>query len=134
MKTRITIAAVILLMITVTFSHAQNADASFVKILPAKGKGMIKVLYAQKIEEPILVTFYNNAGVIKTDRIKGRFEKGVLKKYDVNNINHKEYWVEVKNPRTTVTYHVVPTRDRENFTASIERVSYQDSVVAKNNQ
>ena len=116
-------------------SHVQaqvTDEAAKIKILPSKA-GILKVHYAMEINEPITVRFFNRDGVVATDVIEGNYEKGLMKRYNVKNINTRDFWVEVSSSRLTVTHHVVPSKDKQSFASYLEKTTYNYPVVASNN-
>jgi hypothetical protein len=131
MKTRLIIASVALLMFFTVNVNAQIGDEANIKILPSKA-GILKVHYAMAVNESITVKFFTKDGLISTDRIEGAYENGLMKRYDIKNINAKDYWVEVSSPKLTVTYHVVPSKDKQTFTSHLEKTTYNYPVVAAN--
>ena len=116
-------------------SHVQaqvTDEAAKIKILPSNA-GILKVHYAMEINEPITVRFFNRDGVVATDVIEGNYEKGLMKRYNVKNINTRDFWVEVSSSRLTVTHHVVPSKDKQSFASYLEKTTYNYPVVASNN-
>lgn len=130
MKTKITITLALMLTVTASALKAQTAESPYVKILPGTDKHLVKVLYAKNTESPITVSFFNADGVVGSDKIKGSYETGVMKTYDVHKIAGNEYWIEVSSKDVTARYRVVPTTDKSGFTAYLEKSSAVDSIVA----
>lgn len=133
MKTKLIIAAIAIVGFFSTHVRAQIGDEARIKILPSKA-GILKVHYAMEINEPITVKFYNRQdGLLGTDVIKGEYTKGLMKRYNVKNITSRDFWVEVSSPKLTVTHHVVPSKNKQSFTAYLEKTSYNYPVAASNN-
>lgn len=130
MKTKVTIIMILLLSGIATVTHAQIADAAFVKILPAASSNHVKVLYAESIDKPVTITFFDASGFVDADKIKGPVSGGVMKTYNVSKMNRSEYWVEISSKDVAVRYHIVPDTNGNNFTAKLEKSTYKDSLVA----
>lgn len=133
MKTKLAIA--LLTMMVVVASYARQTSDATVKILPAKEKGVIKILYAKEIEKWVEVKFFTEEGIIATDEIKGKdHPRGFLKKYDLRRVNLENYWVEITSPDLSVTYKLTGS-DNDNVTAQLEKTitTYHHSMVAKRN-
>lgn len=133
MKPTIISALLVLLVLTGTNLQAQALEESTVKILPGKNSNMIKVLYASEVTDPIKVKFITSQGVIDIDKINGPYPTGLLKTYDVRNINHDDFWVEVTSPELTVVYHIVPSNRKQNFVSYLEKVDYNQALVKAKN-
>lgn len=115
-----------------TYVSAQASNEPPVKILSTATPGVIKMLYAEETNEPVMVTFTANDQVVNKDKIRGEYPNGVSKRYDVSKISKRgEFWVEISSPRMTVTYRVVPSEDRTKFTPVLERTSYNQVWVSK---
>jgi hypothetical protein len=41
----------------------------------------------------------------------------------------KDFWIEVVTPRLSVTYHIIPSRDRKTFTSNLEEAVHKYDVV-----
>jgi hypothetical protein len=132
MKTKLIIAAIAIATALGTQANAQIGDEANIKVLPSKA-GILKVHYAMAVTDPITVKFFNADGLITTDRIEGDYANGLMKKYDIKNINGQDYRVEISSPKLTVTYHVVPSKNKQSFAAFLEKTTYNYPVVASNN-
>ena len=134
MKTKLIIAAIALVGLFSSQVQAQvGDDAARIKILPSKS-GILKVHYALEINEPITVKFFDRNGLLATDVIKGtHYEKGIMKRYNVKNINAKDFWVEVSSSKLAVTHRVVPSKDKQSFASYLERTTYNYPVVTAHN-
>lgn len=134
MKTKLIIAALAIVGLFSSQVQAQVGDeAARIKILPSKD-GILKVHYALEINEPITVKFFDRDGILGTDVISGtHYEKGLMKRYNVKNINAKDFWVEVSSSKISVTHRVVPSRDKKSFASHLEKTIYNYPGVASNN-
>jgi hypothetical protein len=112
-------------------TQAQQWGDPPVKILPAAQKGTFKILYASEIDDDVEVKFFSGTGVITIDKIAGEFPKGVLKRYDLNQVNEKRFWVEVTSPKMTVTYRLQVTREGK-FEPVLEKATFNHVMVASN--
>ena len=133
MKIRFALAALVLIALAGTKSFAQ-ADEAYVKILPTSIPGVIKLHYALETTQPLEVRFYHDGELVASDRIKGGpFRTGVSKRYNVKNIENKDYWIEVESEQMTVTYHIMPSKDRKSFTSFLAKAQYNQPMVRANN-
>jgi hypothetical protein len=132
MKTKLIIAAIAMLTVLGTQVKAQKVDEANIKVLPSKS-GILKVHYAMAVTDAITVKFFNSGGLISTDKIQGSYANGLMKRYDIKNINNSDYRVEISSPQLSVTYHVVPSKDKQTFSAFLEKSTYNYPVVASNN-
>ena len=133
MKIRFALAALTLIAFAGTKSFAQGEEA-YVKILPTSIPGVIKLHYALETTQPLEVRFYNDSELVASDRIKGGpFLTGVSKRYNVKNIENKDYWIEVQSEQMTVTYHIMPSKDRKSFTSFLAKAQYNQPMVRRNN-
>jgi hypothetical protein len=110
---------------------AQEIDASRVKILPSSDNKIIKVLFAMQTDDVVDVKFFSDGGMVKRDKITGPFEKGVMKRYDVSEINSRDYWIEVTSGCLKVTYRVRPDRRGKSFSPQLESATFTNLVAAK---
>ncbi len=114
-------------------SNTQLPTAEFVKILPTTQRGVIKVMHAQESEIPVSIKFFTREGEVGHDHVaKNKYEKGFTKKYDVSTIDGKEFWIEVNSSASSVTYRVVPNKDKKTFDAYLEKISYYHTVASNN--
>lgn len=133
MKTKLVIAGLAIVGLFSSAVQAQMGDEAKIKILPSKA-GILKVHYAMEVSEPITVKFFNrDGGLLTTDKIEGTYANGLMKRYNVKSISAKDYWVEVSSSKMTVTYHVVPSKDKQSFASYLEKTTYNYPVVASNN-
>ena len=131
MKNKITRIAGLIVFLTAAFSYtwAQTNEPT-VKILPSNNRGLIKVLYVVDTESSVDIKFYNDEGFIDSDRVKaGSFYKGFIKRYDVSQINSKNYWIEISNADLSVTYSIVRSLDKRSFACVREKTTYRQPVV-----
>jgi hypothetical protein len=123
--------SIIALLAAFTFASgqtiAQSVEENSIKILPGKNANMIKVLYTANSSSPVEVRFSTKEGIVGYDKIKNQ-PAGFLKKYDVKHINKHEYWVEVSSANTSVTYHIVPTKDNT-LSAYLEKRTVKNSTI-----
>jgi hypothetical protein len=134
MKSKIIIVALGLLALLSTRVEAQVSEESRIKILPTSQEGVVKVLYAIETDERLEVRFLDRSGEVTKDVIKGGpYPNGVSKRYDVRNINKNDFWIEVTSPQLSVTYHLIPSKDRKTFVSYLEKATYNHALVASNN-
>ncbi len=134
MKTKIIIAGVIVATISVMTlrnAQAQNQQDLSVKIIPTAQKDIIKVIYAYNSEEAVSVKFSNREEVLKTDKISAKdFQGGFSKKYDVERMDNKPFWVEISNSTLSVTYRMKSLNGR--WSAQLEKTTNNNPIVAMN--
>jgi hypothetical protein len=115
-------------------AQAQEIFEPAVKILPTKDKGILKVLYAYNTDQSVSVKFFNEDGVLLSDRVKANtFQKGFSKKYDVRKIGSGNFFVEVSSARMSVTYKMIESQDGKNLIPVLEKASYMHPTVASSN-
>lgn len=113
--------------------QAQTLEESPVKILPTAERNVLKVHYAAETTAPLSVKFLTEKdGIVEQDKIKGNFQSGLSKRYDVTRINDQDFWIEVSSAEMTVKYHIVPSKDKTKFTSYLEEVTYNNDKVASN--
>jgi hypothetical protein len=105
-----------------------QADESRIKVLNTEKPGVLKLVSAIEIEDGATVNFFNDEGTLSTDEIRGSYPKGFSKRYDVRKVD-KDFWIEVVTPRLSVTYHIIPSRDRKTFTSNLEEAVHKYDVV-----
>jgi hypothetical protein len=134
MKTKLTILTILAVVAISTASFAQESPEQRVKILPTSSAGVIKLHYALKVDEPLLITFYNAQGdVLERDKITGiDAPNGISKLYNVNNIWKNDFWMEISSSKHVLKYHVIRGTDKKRFTTELEPTSYQFLVRANN--
>lgn len=115
-------------------ASAQTSDHSRVKFLSTGQPGVIKLVYGMPISdsETITLRFSNASGTLKTHEIKGGFEKGFLKKFDLHKVFNGPIWVEVSTKGMTAVYCITPEKDGA-FAAHVERVAYYNQYYAVRN-
>jgi hypothetical protein len=133
MKIKSIIILVALVALLTTHVKAQEGFESRIKFLPTPEQGVVKILYAHKINESINIKFKAKNGAITEDRIAGGpYAKGIVKRYDVRPINKKDFWIIISSAEATLTYHVVPSDDKLSFVPSLESKIYHEPLVASN--
>ncbi len=134
MKTKIIIAGVIVAAVSVmTLRNAQAQDQQdpSVKIIPTTQKDVIKVIYADNSAEAVNVKFSNREEVLKTNKISSKdFEGGFSKKYNVEQMDGKPFWVEISNSALSVTYRMKSQNGK--WSAQLEKTTYTNPIVAMN--
>ncbi len=132
MKTSSIISAILFVFAISFTASARQANEPPVKILPTTQKGVLKVLFAFEADQDVEVKFYNNEGIILTDKInKESYPNGFSKKYDVSSLKLSNYWVEVSSPRIDVTYKITTSKD--GFQPLLEKTTYNHLMVAAKN-
>jgi hypothetical protein len=115
-------------------AQAQEIFEPAVKILPTSEKGILKVLYAYPTGQSVSVKFFNNDGVLLSDRINANtFQHGFSKKYDVRQIGSKVFFVEVSSAKMSVVYKMTESKDRNEFIPVLENATYMNPKVASSN-
>jgi hypothetical protein len=132
MKNKLFILAIATFAFVGTASYAQSSEESNVKILRTSRPGIIKLHYALAVNEPLSIKFYNETGLVGSDKIHGEFAKGFSKKYNVREIADEAYWVEVSSSRGSTTYRVTPQGNKA-FTTMLENPADNQALVKRNN-
>jgi len=135
MKTRnLVCGALIVAVSALALVSAKAQTQPVVKILPGSTKDIIKVMYCGKPNGAVTVRFTESDGAhILSDKIKDKnFEKGFLKKYQVNREQGDFFWVEVSDQDSFVRYKVFAS-SLEGWSARLEKETYNYPVVASNN-
>ncbi len=114
------------------FVSANAQTEARVKILPTSNHSVIKLLYAMDTQG-LEVKFLHNGELVKTDKIKGKYSKGISKLYDVSAFKRKDFYIEVSSPQMVLTYHVIPSEDKIHFTPYLEKTTYNHVLVRANN-
>jgi hypothetical protein len=130
MKTKVLTLLIVALGCFTIGAKAQTQPESTIKVLPTSTPGTIKVLHAASVDKPVNVTFLTVNGKISSDKIKGSFPKGVMKRYDVSNITDSNFLVEITSKDVTVTYRVAASKDKKKYTPMLEKVEYHNQFVA----
>jgi hypothetical protein len=131
MKNNLIILAIATFAFVGTAAYGQSSEDSNVKLLRTARPGIIKLHYALAVNEPLSVKFYNETGLVGSDRISGEFAKGFSKKYNVREIDGEAYWVEISSTRGSTTYRVDP--NGKAFTATLEKSNDGQALVKRNN-
>ena len=132
MKTKIFIVAATIVMLAVlsTSVQAQSLNEPIIKILPSNQPGLLKILYVHDTDRSVDIKFYNDEGLISSDRIKGgTFKRGFLKRYDVSRINSERFRIEISDESRSLWYTVVGADDNKTYTCVYERTTYLQPIV-----
>jgi hypothetical protein len=133
MKTKTTFMAGLIffsaMSFAVTNSNAQSGPA--VKILPTTEKGILKIHYAQPTFKAVSIKFYDESGLITSDKVSKSYEKGFSKKYDLSNLKAGEYWVEITSPELSVTYKLAGSKEKT-WVTTLEKTTHNYPLVATN--
>jgi hypothetical protein len=132
MKAKSILFAAVLLITASFTASAQQGEQSRINIVPTHEAGIIRIVYALEIDEPLQIRFYSRNGQIGVDKITDSYQKGITKRYDIRKIDSRNFWIEFTTPKMTLTYNIVPTKDKTNFTARLERTVYNHELVASN--
>ena len=134
MKTLSIITAGLAIMLSASIGtiNAQQIGEPAVKILPTNEKGILKIMYAYATNQPVTIVFYNEGGLLASDKVKGDFRDGFSKKYDVRKVS-ADFWIEVRSMELTVTFKMVESRDGQSFLPVLEKTTYNHALVAANN-
>ena len=129
MKTLIILIGMVIALTASVAVFAQSNEPG-INIWPAAEKGMLKVVYIHDSQNPVVVKFIDENGVLKTDRIKaGTFNRGFLKKYDVSRIRARHFWVEVSSGDLTVRYKLVNDQ-KGRLVPCLEQTTHRHPLVA----
>lgn len=113
--------------------QAQTLDEARVNITPTANRDVIRVIYAHETTEPLRIRFVNRDGLVGSDKIiGGPYPTGVSKRYNVGNINDRDFWIEIISPEMSVTYRIVPSKNKQGFASFLEKVTYNQTLVKAN--
>jgi hypothetical protein len=113
--------------------QAQALDETLVKIVPTANAGIIKVIYGAETLGPVNIAFVTTKGEVGSDKIEvGSYPTGISKRYNIKSISDRGFWVKVSSPQLSVTYRISPL-DNGSFTATLEKASYYQAIVRRNN-
>jgi opacity protein-like surface antigen len=135
MKTKLTIIAGLVSLLTLAFSaaSAQSVEPA-VKIIPAAQPGVFKVIYAYDTDQAVKVKFFNKSGLLELDNVRPeKFSNGFSKKYDVSNIESGDFWVEVAASNISVTYKMTKSKSKKTYQPVLESTTYNNTLTALNN-
>jgi hypothetical protein len=136
MKTKIFIIASVIVMLAgfFTSAQAQLSEVPTIKILPSNKPGLLKILYVHDTDQSVDVRFYNDEGLIASDRIDaGTFKKGFLKRYDISRISAERFKIEIVDENRSLMYSVKASDDNKAYTCVYERTTYLQPAVASSN-
>jgi hypothetical protein len=124
--------AVIICVLADFSSNAQALDESKVKILPSASPGMLKILYAAPVDQPVHITFFKGGEILEEDVVSDHtYVNGFLKKYNVREVMRNKFWVKVQSGPTSLTYGVSRTPNGKNFIATLEKSTTDNQLMAK---
>ena len=121
-------ALIILFNAVLTSVNAQVGSEPAVKILPSIDKSIFKVLFAYSSEKSVDIKFFDENGLLGSDRIKGKnFGQGFLKKYDLSSVKSKSFNIEIASENVDVVYKMVESKDHKTFVPQLEKTTYKIS-------
>lgn len=127
---------IILLLGALTFAGgratAQLGEESRIKVIQTHEPGIVKVIYGFNPEGPLNVYFNSPTGRVGADKIEGNYPAGISKKYDVRKLSNNDVWVEITSPFVSVTYRLVPSKDRQTFVPYLEKTTYNHRLMVAN--
>jgi hypothetical protein len=88
------------------------------------------MIHALDTDEPVIVRFLNDQGIVGEDKIEGTFPKGISRRYNMNKYFGGNFRIEIKSEKIDVTYQIVPSKDRKTFTAYLEKVEHHHQLLA----
>lgn len=111
MKTKSTIVAGLVVLLSTVFfaSNAQSTNPA-IKVLPTTKEGIVKLLVVGATDGAVDVKFYNDEGLVESDAVKS--DNGFNKKYDVRNIMHSGFTMEVTAAGTNVIYKLAKSNGK----------------------
>jgi len=112
MKTKTTIVAGLVVLLSAAFfaGNAQSTNPA-IKVLPTTKEGIVKLLVVGVTNEAVDVKFYDEEGLVESDVIKSGTD-GFNKKYDVRNIMHSGFTMEVTAAGTNVIYKLAKSNGK----------------------
>ena len=133
MKTKLMTLLIVALGFVAINAKAQTKnDESRVKIMNTNRPGVLRLIHAIGVDETVTVKFIAASGEISSDEIKGNFPKGISKRYDVRKIANKDFRMEISTSHLTITYLIVPSKDRKTFTPYLEKSVHNYALASLN--
>lgn len=134
MKKKMTIVtglATALFLLAFQYTNAQAINEPAVKVIPTNENGSVKVIYAHDNALPVEVKFFGEDGLVISDKISTEsFDRGFIKKYDIQKLAATTYWVEVSTKEFSSTYKLVKSADRKGWQSILESTTYTYGLLA----
>jgi hypothetical protein len=133
MKPKFMTLMIAMVMFSMICVKAQQPDESRIKIMPTKTPGVLKLLHAIPTEEPLTVQFVTDQGIVSSDEIKGHFPNGILRRYNFGQISNDDFRMIIRSPGLSVTYRIVPSKDKKTFSSYLEKTEHNYAVLVARN-
>jgi hypothetical protein len=132
MKTKtLQFGLVIAIIGTLTISSAQAQDEPAVKIVPGNELNTIKLIYGYESTKSVQVNFLTIDGLFEADKIDGRnFQTGFIKKYNVEALRGRIFWVQLDSPELSVIFKMTPSSNGK-WATQLEQTIYNHTLLAK---
>jgi hypothetical protein len=129
--TLVTGLATALFLLAFQYTNAQSINEPAVKVIPTNETGSVKVIYSHDNTLPVDVKFYSEDGLVISDKINAKsFDRGFIKKYDIQKLTAATYWVEVSTKEFSSTFKLVKTADRKGWQSILESTTYTYGLLA----
>lgn len=129
MKTRILLAGVAVAAISAFSLTAKAQEQPLVKIVPGTER-TIKLIFEHQPKNNVSVKFSDADGLISADKINASsYDRGFIKKYQVNRNKADAFWVHVTSKDMDLTYKLTAEREGQ-WTAQLEKATYNYQTVA----
>ncbi len=132
MKIRLTTLVIAMLTFSAISVKAQY-DESRIKIMPTAKPGVLRLVHAIPTDEPVNIQFITDHGIVSSDEIKGKFPKGISRRYDFHQIDDNDFRMVISSSGLSVTYHIVQSDDKKTFTSFLEKTVHNYDVLAARN-
>lgn len=134
MKTRMMIAAgMFFLFGSVCYTaQAQNVGSPEIKVLPGAEMRTLKLLVVGT-DENVEVRFIGPEGEILKDIISERNGlESFVKRYDVRQVGHQEFWMEINTAGLSTTYRIVSGGKSKRLVPMLAKTTHTYPVIAAN--
>ncbi len=132
MKIRLTTLVIAMLTFSAISVKAQY-DESRIKIMPTAKPGVLRLVHAIPTDEPVNIQFITDHGIVSSDEIKGKFPKGISRRYDFRQIDDNDFRMVISSSGLSVTYHIVQSDDKKTFSSFLEKTVHNYDVLAARN-
>jgi hypothetical protein len=129
MKTKNVVTALILAVGTFVAAETIAQEQPAIQIYPSGDN--LKVVFGYDSKVPVLVDFYDKQGALISDKIEpGTFNKGFVKKYQVDREGQETFWVDVRNNVVSTRFQITAS-PKGQWISKLESVSYNNPIAKR---
>jgi hypothetical protein len=127
----VVVATISTLVITGAQAQEQSHDQAKVSVYSPE-QDVIKVIFGYDTEKTVAVNFVTTDGLFQSDIVSGKtFKGGFLRRYHVEKLRGKPFWIEISSPEMSVTFKMTELKSGK-WAAHLEKTTYINQLVAKN--